>query len=110
MSLFSVDMLCDPELGGCGHEWIDYIEREERDRRDFPCASCNGNWGCRVFRHMNFMSTERHYSKAELKSQNPLKEAAKLEVKAANMKSGSEEHKEIKKEIKKLKSIDGPKS
>lgn len=103
MSLFSIDLQCDPDIGGCAHEWVDYIDRKDRDRKDFQCPACNGNWGCRVFRSMNFMSTERHKSKAELDKEKPLVEAVKLEKEMMSM--PVEKRTEIRKQIKELKKI-----
>jgi hypothetical protein len=110
MSLFSIELLCDPDKGGCGYEWDDYVEREERNREDRPCPSCGEKTGMRAYRTMRFSSTERHLSKAELDRGKPLVEAMKLEKKVANMNPSSTEAADMKKEIKYLKSSGGPKT
>jgi hypothetical protein len=100
----------------CGEEIHIFRNMSESDSRptsedlEWPAGDCEHvNWQ-KLIPRTSFMSTERHLSKSEMAKQNPLIEAVKLEKKVASMDPKSEASREMKKEIKYLKSTGGPKS
>lgn len=110
MSLISIELLCDPDKQGCGHEWDAIVERDDRNREDVECPGCHKLLGMRAYRSIKFMSVKRHLSAAEVAKDAPLKESLRLEVEAAKKNPNSTERKDMEKEIKYLKSTTGPKT
>jgi len=100
----------------CSEEIHIFRNMSESDSRpcsedlEWPAGECDHtNWQ-KLIPRTSFLSTERHLSNSELARQNPLREAVKLEKQVASLDHKSEAAKEMKKEIKYLKSTTGPKT